>query len=237
MVNLNTKYLDYNGLGIFLNKLKQYISDADTLLNNKIQALSLGMKLTGSVSPSVIYKNTPSVFTFTGTLTNPSEFTIDSMKVKDNSSGTEYVMTVDKNNSNKYTYSLNNQTLNTNSKSYTITASASGLTFVATVSVNARYPIYCGMGASVAEVKIEENKLTARTSATGTYDVAVNKDGVKFYLLIPADITVPKSYSMGGAPVDMYIPTTTTTLDGVTYYVLYTNASYSTGSSVSIKVS
>ena len=237
MTDFNRKYLDHIGLGIFLNKLKQYISDADTLLDNKIQALSLGMKLTGSVSPSVVYKNTSSTFTFAGTLTNPSGFAIDSMKVKDNSSGTEYVMTVDKSNSNKYTYALGGQSMSVNSKSYTITAVASGLTFVTTVSVNARYPMYYGMGTSAADVKANGTKLSARTSAAGTYTLTANKDDVRFYLLVPSDISKPTSFSMGGSPVDMYIPTTTTTLDGVAYYVLYTNAMYKPGAKVEIKAS
>lgn len=207
-------------------------------LENKIQALSLGMKLTGSVSPTVIYKNTAYTFTFAGVLTNPSGFTIDSMKVKDNSSGTEYVMNVDKSNSNRYTYSLGSQSMSGTSKSYTITASASGLTFVSTVSVNARYPVYCGMGASATEVMANSsNKLTARTSAAGTYTLTANKDDVRFYLLVPSDVTRPTSFTMGGAPVDMVKPSTPETINGISYYVLYTNAMYKTGAKVEIKAS
>lgn len=237
MTDFNRKYLDHNGLGIFLNKLKQYISDADTLLDNKIQALSLGMKLTGSVSSSVIYKNTEYTFTFAGVLTNPSGFTIDSMKVKDNSSGTEYIMTVDKNNSNRYTYSLGSQSMSEATKSYTITASASGLTFVSTVSVNARYPVYCGMGTSAADVKANGTQLSARTSAGGTYTATATKDKVKFYLLVPSDVSRPSSFTMGGAPVDMVKPSAPVTIDGISYYVFYTNATYNTGGKVEIKAS
>jgi hypothetical protein len=40
---------------------------------------------------------------------------------------------------------------------------------------------------------------------------------------------------MGGAPVDMVIPSSTTTIDGIAYYVFYTNATYNSGGGVQIK--
>jgi hypothetical protein len=66
-----------------------------------------------------------------------------------------------------------------------------------------------------------------------TYDATATANGVRFYLLVPNDVTKPTSFTMGGAPVDM--ASSTTTLDGISYNVFYTNATYNSGASVQIK--
>lgn len=232
MANLNTKYLDYNGLEIFLNKLKQYISDADTLLNNKIQALSLGMKLTVSVNPSVVHKNTGYQPEISGTLTNPSSAVIDSMKLKDGN--TEYAMTLSST-ANKYTYKFPSNISFTANKTYTVTAKALGMDFVGSTTIYARYPVYYGMGTSASDVKSKGTKASARTTAISstTYDAKAVSNGVRFYLLVPNDVTRPSSFTMGGAPVDMTYEDVT--LDGVIYRAYYTVATYNVGGEVKIK--
>lgn len=47
--------------------------------------------------------------------------------------------------------------------------------FSGSVTLNARYPIYYGFGNSPESVAVDANKLSARTSAAGTYnDTAIS---------------------------------------------------------------
>jgi hypothetical protein len=265
MMLSNNDFLSLNGGHVYgdlyCDKLIGTASDADKLdghdstyfatktsydkLSNQINALSLGMKLSATVSNTVIYKATDTNnITFTATLNNPANATINSMTINDGSS--TYSMSSTEGQSggskNKYTYKIPTAiNLSTNSKSYTITAKSLGMDFVTTVTINARYPVYMGMGKSATEVKSNaNNKQSPRTSAIGyTYKATASDNEQSFYLLIPSDVSKPTSaaaFSMGGSPVDMVVPTTTTTIDGINYYVFYTNATYNNGAVVEIEV-
>lgn len=229
--SLNSDKLDGYDSTYFATK-----EEHDNLVS-QIQALSLGMKLTSSVSPSTVYKNTNYKFTFTGTLTNPANSAIESMVVKDDSTVYNMSSTEGQTNGskNKYTYTMQNDVSLTSNKSYTISARANGMDFISTVTVSARNAVYYGMGSSASDVKTNGTKASARTTAISstTYDTTATANGVRFYLLVPNDVTKPTSFTMGGAPVDM--ASTTTTLDGISYNVFYTNATYNSGASVQIK--
>lgn len=225
--NTETKqFLDKIGLDTLWNKICSIFAS-----KSELNALSAGLKLTLSVSPTIIYKNTATDVTVTGTVKdNSGNVNASEIIIK---TGNDILKTVEDNYTASHTYSVNTSS----NVAYISTAVASGLSLSATTTLNARYPVYFGMGTSAENVKALNNKASARTSAVSstTYDATASSNGVRFYLLVPNDVTRPSSFTMGGAPVDMIIPTTTEKLDNIDYYVFYTNATYNSGASVKIK--
>lgn len=220
------QFLDKIGLDILWNKICSIFAS-----KSELNALSAGLKLTLSVSPTVIHKNTATNVTVTGTVKdNSGNVNASEIIIK---TGNDVLKTVTDNYTASHTYSVDTSS----NVAYTSTAVASGLSLSATATLNARYPVYFGMGTSAENVKSLNNKASARTTAvsSNTYNAAASSNGVRFYLLVPSDVTRPTSFTMGGAPVDMVIPTAATKLDNIDYYVFYTNATYNTGATVKIK--
>lgn len=202
-------------------------------LSEKIEALAAGLKVTGSVSPTTIYKSTGSKITLTGTVAD------DLGSVEAETIEIKYGDTVYGTGNNKSSYSVQKTdfSITSNSAQFIVSATIRGMQFNTRVNIYARHPVYYGMGTKASDIKSNGTKAGARTSINGTYSGTASGNGQRFYLLVPSDITKPKSFSMGGAPVDMYVPTTTENLDGIEYYVCYTNGTYNSGQSVQINVS
>ena len=188
-------------------------------LANQILALASGLSLTVSVSPTIIYKNEATSVSVTAT-TKDSAGNVTASEIKILDGSTEL-----KKATNTYTTNVS-KSITTTNNTYTFKATAvvNGMTLNKSISVNARYPIYYGMGTSATEVKTSGTKLAA-TSAIRTYNATAGSNGVRFYLLVPSnDVTKPVKFSMGGAPVNMV--SSTETLGGISYNVYYTNAVY-----------
>ena len=201
-------------------------------LQNQLSALSAGIKVTASLSVSTIYKNTATSVKITGTTKdNAGNITASEIVIKE---GSTVLATANNVATTSHTKSV---TTTSSSIVFTVTAIAQGLPLSTTVTLYARYPIMYGMGTSAENVYTNGSKASARTSAvsTSTYNATASANNVRFYLLVPSDVTRPTSFTMGGAPVDMVIPTATTTIGGIAYYVFYTNAIYNSGAAVQIK--
>ena len=201
-------------------------------LQNQLSALSAGIKVTASLSVSTIYKNIATSVKITGTTKdNAGNITASEIVIKE---GSTVLATANNVATTSHTKSV---TTTSSSIVFTVTAIAQGLPLSTTVTLYARYPVMYGMGTSAENVYNNGSKASARTSAvsTSTYNATASANNVRFYLLVPSDVTRPTSFTMGGAPVDMVIPTATTTIGGIAYYVFYTNAIYNSGAAVQIK--
>lgn len=96
-------------------------------------------------------------------------------------------------------------------------------------------PIYAGFGTSADDVKTDANKLSVRTSATGTYAKTCQAGGQSFYILVPRTFGTLTSFTMGGAPFVM--ETSDITLGDCEYKQYKSGAVYNTGATVNIKAS
>ena len=102
-------------------------------------------------------------------------------------------------------------------------------------TVQMALPIYAGFGTSADGVKTAENKLSVRTSASGTYTKTCQADGQNFYILVPRTFATLTSFTMGGAPFVM--ETSDITLGGYEYKQYKSGSVYNTGATVNIKAS
>lgn len=102
-------------------------------------------------------------------------------------------------------------------------------------SIQMVLPIYAGFGTSADGVKTDENKLSVRTSAAGTYNKTCQADGQNFYILVPRTFAALTSFTMGGAPFVM--ETSDITLGDYEYKQYKSGAVYNTGATVNIKAS
>lgn len=62
----------------------------------------------------------------------------------------------------------------------------------ATVSISVVNPMYVGAGAAYADVVVENCKQSARTSASGTYNVTVASNGQYVFFVVPSSMTINK---------------------------------------------
>lgn len=197
-----------------------------------IEALFAGAKVTPSISPSTIYKNTPTTVNMTATVTGVAANQIKLFE--DSISGTLIKQTAMEAEPTLTTLNAS-KSFNLSGNSKTIVAQAnyrSGL-FTGVVTLSARYPIYKGFGSVYTDVVKDANKLSARTSATGrNYQATASANNQKYFILIPNDISVPGTATMGGAPY--VFNQSTQTISGVQYTVLTSGATYNTGAQVDI---
>ena len=191
-----------------------------------MNAISSGAGVSASASPSVIYKNTATNVTVSATMKNSLLASL--IQIKD---GNDIVHSGTNTNSISKTLSLNLSA----DKTYSIVATYQGMTFNTSVKVSARYPIYVGMGTSASAVAVDGNKLTARTSASGTYTKSATANGQHFYILVPSDILALSNFTMGGAPFAM--TSTTQTINGISYKVYESGATYNSGTQVNVTAS
>ena len=94
-------------------------------------------------------------------------------------------------------------------------------------------PIYCGFGTSEADVAVDANKLSPRTSANGTYAKTSAKDNVNFIILVPKTMPVLSSFTMGGAPFVMV--TSSVVINGKDYYMYKSGAIYMNGTTLNVQ--
>lgn len=94
-------------------------------------------------------------------------------------------------------------------------------------------PIYCGFGTSETDVAVDANKLSPRTSASGTYAKTSAKDDVNFIILAPKTLPKLTNFTMGGAPFVM--ETSSVTINGKDYYMYKSGAIYMTGATLNVQ--
>lgn len=196
--------------------------DAFEEVNNKINALSSGVKVSLTINKTAIYKGVSQEIILTGTMTNG---TPTSMKLLDGS-------TVLKETASSPISHTMNVTQSTNSKAYSVQGATLGMTLNGSASVSARYPIYYGFGADAASVAVAANKYSPTTSALHTYSKTSSANGQHFYILVPSDISNPSGFTMGGAPFVMN--SSSQTIDGVLYTAYESGGTYNSGIQLSV---
>lgn len=205
------------------------VTDELNTINGKISAIASGAEVRLSLNVSCIYKNVATAVTITANVTGITPETLKIME--DSLSGT-----VLQSGNNVKTLTANKTfTLTSNTKNLFGLATYQGLEFSGSVTLNARYPIYYGFGSSPESVAVDANKLSARTSAAGTYNDTATADGQHFYILVPTDINALSNFTMGGAPYVMN--SSTKSISGVNYSVYTSGAVYNSGATVSVVAS
>lgn len=96
-------------------------------------------------------------------------------------------------------------------------------------------PVYCGFGTSESDVAVDENKLSPRTSASGTYSKTSKMDDVNFIILVPKTLPGLSSFTMGGAPFVMI--TSSVVVNGHDYYMYKSGGIYMSGTNVKVQAS
>ena len=201
-----------------------------TEMQAEIDALVAGAKMAVTVSPACVYKNVATEVTITATVSNvtPSKIEIR----EDSASGTVIATNTDQRQvSVRKTYNVAE-----NQRTFVGLSTYKSINLNGSVNLQARYPIFYGFGRTSGDIAVSGSRLSARTSATGSYPTVTSaEDAVNFYILVPTDIPALSSFTMGGAP---YVMTSTTeTIDGVTYRVYKSGAVYNTGAVVQVVAS
>lgn len=75
---------------------------------------------------------------------------------------------------------------------YTAKAVIGDVEKTASVSISVVNPMYVGVGAAYADVVVEGCKQSARTSASGTYNVTVASNGQYVFFVVPSSMTINK---------------------------------------------
>lgn len=96
-------------------------------------------------------------------------------------------------------------------------------------------PIYFGFGTSETDVAIDANKLSPRTSASGTYAKTSTKDNVNFIILVPKTMPGLSLFTMGGAPFVMI--TSSVVINSHDYYMYKSGGIYMSGTEVKVQAS
>ncbi len=199
-------------------------------LNGQVAALSSGLKLSATLSPSVVYRGEDSAITVTPTLANNAGSV--KAEVLTTILGTQEQSA---NNVASKAFSFNAKIAEPNA-SVTSSATYKGMTLTTKSTLYARYPIYMGAGSEPSDVYGTSFKQPARISAGGyTYKTTTNSNNQRFYLLVPTDVTQPTAFSMGGAPLAMG-ETTDVTLNEISYKVYKSANAYNSGTVLEIKV-
>ena len=211
-----------------INAEKARAEEVENSLQAQIMAINLGAKVTISLSPSVVYKETSTSVVITA---NMSGVTPATLKLTD-ANGSELGSVSNKSSvSATKTYSLSAD------MKFNAVAEYSGAQFKGSGTLYARYPIYAGFGVSAAAVAVDANKKSARTSAAGTYSATLsNATGTQnYYILVPNDISALSSFSMGGAPFVMN--SSVEKINEIDYKVYKSGGAYGNGASVNIVAS
>lgn len=206
--------------------------DAETVhLDNKINLLAAGVKLTLGVSPTIVYKGASAAVTLTGNITNVESGTGTLISIYDGDTK------IGQSGNNPYALSQT-VTPTSNRKRFRAEGIVNGMTLNAEVYLEARYPIYYGLAASKPTASTGLTKKGATTTAAGTYNATVpsGTNDVHLYILVPSDISSLSNFTMGGAP---FVMTTYTnqTIDGVTYTIYESGNSYNAGTALSVVAS
>lgn len=216
------------------DKGKEVADNVDILLNDML-IVKASPIVSLTIGPSVIYKNVSTEVTITSTFTSkdnslvPKKISIsDGVMVLNAKNNTSTVSFTDSVKSTKSATSYEGiAELDPNNTGRIIYVKGTGTLY-------ARYPIYAGFGTTPESIAIDDNKLSARVSAEGTYNYDCTEDGQSFFILVPNDIPSLSNFTMGGAP---FVMDTTgyTVIDSVAYQVCKSGSVYNTGANVNIK--
>lgn len=226
----NNKYAITDDLQVQINDINTHIGEHETAqkeyerINDlKLLVLSLGAKTTLKVSPNVVFKGVATIVKLVAGVQNIDD-KIDSLAISQ----------------------ANNVIANTQQKSLTFEPTITtdddivfrakttykGLELPVAVTLYARNPIYCGFGTVPQNIATILNQLSARTSAAGNYSATNNKDGQRYYILVPLDIDNLNDFTMGGAP---YVMTKEMgDINGMDYYIYTSGALYNKGAKINI---
>lgn len=203
------------------------MNDKITELEGKLLVFESGAKLNLSVSPSVIYKNTATDVTVTGRLTSSTELGNVTLNLTGFAQAATGTNTITK------TESVNDSN---NSKTFTLKANVKGVQLTTSASLQLRNAIYCGFGNTANDVIKVLNRLSARTSAAGTYGgTNTIGDNKNYIICVPNDIPALNNFTMGGAPYVMNH--TTQTINEITYNIYTSGATYNNQALVEIVTS
>ena len=222
-----------DGSDTSLEEFTDFLSSIEndiTALDGKIAALSAGLKLTLTASPSVIHKGVKTTITLKGSVAdNAGAVTADRMVVV-TSAGE-----VAQDNVSSLT-ATDEITTNNSSVQFSASALYNGISLSAKATVSARYPVYAGMGATPEDIAIGTTyRQAATTTAAGkTYSATAKADNVYFFLLVPTEVSQPSSFYMGGSPFTMN-PAYTKRIGVVEFKIYQSGSDYDTGASVNVK--
>lgn len=119
---------------------------------------------------------------------------------------------------------------------YYLKAVINGVSVNASASVKVEHPIYAGFGVALSDVAgVSGKRLSARSSASGSYSATASANGQKYYIVVPAYMSSLNNFSMGGAPFVMQ--NGTTEINGVSYKYYVSANSYNSGTKVTITAS
>lgn len=218
-----------------LNTLKEvadYIAEdmeQRRTMQNSIASLLWGSATFAVTGGGVKHVGTNVPITITATFTS-AELIPESIVITDKT-GTE-VQTVNNSKTASYSGNLNDKVAG----DYAFNGKATIGSNVKTAKTifQLRNKIYCGMGKSYTEVAKDDNALTPKTTAGGTYSKTASANGQRFFLLVPADVTAPSKdkFVSGGAPVA--IIQTSQTIGDISYKVFQTEGEYLSGVSLTI---
>ena len=253
------KYYDGNQINTLLhsNNYSNYTKELENKINeteNKIDALAAGLTLSLSVTAqnpndttkyiSVAHKNSSIEMKVTASVKNNLGNVNANITIKN---GVEPFETIGKNFVEGNPPTINtltvNPTLSTTNSSHTYiaTADVNGLILTKSASIAVRYPVYYGMLKQDTTI-FNESTLSTLTKATpittivsNTFNAIANENGMRFYLLVPSDVTGSNSFTMGGTPVSMAKFDAQQTINNIKYTIYYTNAFYNKNAEVQIK--
>lgn len=118
---------------------------------------------------------------------------------------------------------------------FEISVTADGMQKTVVSKLTMVLPIYCGFGTSDTDVAVDANKLSPRTSASGTYAKTSAKDNVNFVILVPKTLEGLSSFTMGGAPFVM--TTSSVVINNHDYYMYKSGGIYMSGTEVKVQAS
>lgn len=209
-------------------KLSSDVQKELETLNSQITALSAGLRASLTATPNVVHKNTATQITLNGSLKdNAGDVEANNILIK---KGDEIIAEGTNESVLMKQYSLNESSDTT----FSVDIGIKGMTLSAKATVSVRNPVYAGMGTSATSVAVAANKQSARTSAKGyNYTKTATANGQYFFLLVPSDVTIPTTFTMGGAPFAME-PSSTETINGISYTVYRSSEVYNTGAEVNV---
>lgn len=191
-----------------------------TDIDKRIEALENNARITLSVTPSVIHRNTTTSISILATAYGfvPDTFSIiyNGQEIASNEGKTSVTATIEA------------------SSSVNLSAKAiyGGRNYTASASVRAVGVIYYGFMNDTENVT---KTLSPRTSAFGNYQLVSTLYNAKLFIMIPSDMSFPSSITMGGTPYVMDM--TETEKDGEAYYLLTSGATYNAGAEININLS
>ena len=211
---------------------QKVITDELIDLQTQIDIYAKGVKLNMSVSPNVFYHGENTYATINMSITGG--IMADTMSLYVNSVSEENLIDSAYNvtNLSKSRYFITGTT-----KFYGV-ANYKGTNFTGSTTSSSYYPVYSGFCENTQTIIENLNvltKMTVRSSAAGKYIDVTPAGGGYFYLLVPEGVTVPTSFTMGGAPyvVDKEIQA----INGIRFTVCKSGAHYNEGAPLDIVAS